>query len=54
MGILTEAIVTRPFPFEVKKRSSIAEQGIQELSESVDSLITIPNEKLLDVLGKEA
>ena len=54
MGILTVAIVTRPFPFEGKKRSSIAEQGIQELSESVDSLITIPNEKLLDVLGKEA
>ena len=54
MGILTVAIVTRPFPFEGKKRSSIAEQGIQELSESVDSLITIQNEKLLDVLGKEA
>ncbi len=54
MGILTVASVTRPFPFEGKKRSSIAEQGIQELSESVDSLITIPNEKLLDVLGKEA
>ena len=54
MGMLTVAIVTRPFPFEGKKRSSIAEQGIQELSESVDSLITIPNEKLLDVLGKEA
>ena len=54
MGILTVAIVTRPFPFEGKKSSSIAEQGIQELSESVDSLITIPNEKLLDVLGKEA
>ena len=54
MGILTVAIVTRPFPFEGKKRSSIAEQGIEELSESVDSLITIPNEKLLDVLGKEA
>ena len=54
MGILTVAIVTIPFPFEAKKTSSIAEQGIQELSESVDSLITIPNEKLLDVLGKEA
>ena len=49
MGILTVAVVTRPFPFEGKKRSSIA-----ELSEHVDSLITIPNEKLLDVLGKEA
>ena len=54
MGILTVAIVTRPFPFEGKKRSAIAEQGIQQLSENVDSLITIPNEKLLDVLGKEA
>ncbi|NKB34180.1 MAG: cell division protein FtsZ [Pseudomonadales bacterium] len=54
MGILTVAIVTRPFPFEGKKRSSIAETGIQQLSASVDSLITIPNEKLLDVLGKEA
>jgi cell division protein FtsZ len=54
MGILTVAIVTRPFPFEGKKRSKIAEEGIQLLSENVDSLITIPNEKLLDVLGKEA
>jgi len=54
MGILTVAVVTRPFPFEGKKRYSIAEKGIAELSEYVDSLITIPNEKLLDVLGKEA
>ena len=54
MGILTVAVVTKPFPFEGKKRSSIAEKGIAELSEHVDSLITIPNEKLLDVLGKEA
>ena len=54
MGILTVAVVTRPFPFEGKKRSSIAEQGIELLSGSVDSLITIPNEKLLEVLGKEA
>ena len=54
MGILTVAIVTRPFPFEGKKRSKIAEEGIQLLTEHVDSLITIPNEKLLDVLGKEA
>ncbi len=54
MGILTVAVVTRPFPFEGKKRSTIAEQGIEQLSASVDSLITIPNEKLLDVLGKEA
>ena len=54
MGILTVAVVTRPFPFEGKKRSSVAEQGIERLSASVDSLITIPNEKLLEVLGKEA
>ncbi len=54
MGILTVAIVTRPFPFEGKKRSKVAEEGIRLLTEQVDSLITIPNEKLLDVLGKEA
>lgn len=54
LGILTVAVVTRPFPFEGKKRSTIAEEGIQQLSDSVDSLITIPNEKLLDVLGKDA
>lgn len=54
MGILTVAIVTRPFPFEGKKRSTVASEGIRQLSEHVDSLITIPNEKLLDVLGKEA
>ncbi|MEQ8953883.1 MAG: cell division protein FtsZ [Gammaproteobacteria bacterium] len=54
LDILTVAIVTRPFPFEGKKRSAIADRGIELLSDSVDSLITIPNEKLLDVLGKEA
>ena len=54
MGILTVAVVTRPFPFEGRKRSIIAQQGIEALSEHVDSLITIPNEKLLDVLGKDA
>ena len=54
MGILTVAVVTRPFPFEGKKRSSIAEHGIELLSGSVASLRTIPNEKLLEVLGKEA
>jgi len=52
MGILTVAVVTKPFPFEGRKRMEIAEQGIQELTEYVDSLITIPNEKLLTVLGK--
>lgn len=54
MGILTVAVVTKPFPFEGKKRMEIAMQGIRELNSSVDSLITIPNEKLLTVLGKGA
>lgn len=53
MGILTVAVVTRPFVFEGKKRAQIADQGIKELSQFVDSLITIPNEKLLSVLGRE-
>jgi cell division protein FtsZ len=52
LGILTVAVVTKPFPFEGKKRMAIADQGIRELQEHVDSLITIPNEKLLSVLGK--
>src|SRR5690625_4604163 len=52
LGILTVAVVTRPFSFEGRKRMTVAEQGIIELKESVDSLITIPNEKLLAVLGK--
>ena len=52
LGILTVAVVTKPFPFEGKKRMAIAEQGIKELQQHVDSLITIPNEKLLAVLGK--
>lgn len=54
MGILTVAVVTKPFPFEGRRRMAIAEQGLKELEESVDSLITIPNEKLLSVLGKDA
>lgn len=53
LGILTVAVVTKPFPFEGKKRQLIADEGIEELSHHVDSLITIPNEKLLHVLGKE-
>jgi len=52
LGVLTVAVVTKPFPFEGKKRAQIANQGIEELSQYVDSLITIPNEKLLSVLGK--
>lgn len=53
LGILTVAVVTKPFSFEGNKRSSIAADGITELAKHVDSLITIPNEKLLAVLGKE-
>ncbi|MDK2777207.1 MAG: cell division protein FtsZ [Pseudomonadota bacterium] len=52
LGILTVAVVTRPFPFEGRKRMAAAEQGLKQLAEHVDSLITIPNEKLLSVLGK--
>lgn len=53
MGILTVAVVTKPFPFEGGKRMKIAKTGIEELGQHVDSLITIPNEKLLKVLGKD-
>ncbi len=54
LGILTVAVVTKPFPFEGRKRMGIADQGIRELAEYVDSIITIPNEKLLTVVGKGA
>ncbi len=52
LGILTVAVVTKPFPFEGRKRIEFADQGIEELSKYVDSLITIPNEKLLKVMGR--
>ncbi len=52
LGILTVAITTRPFSFEGKVRMQVADQGIADLSQYVDSLITIPNNKLLSVLGK--
>src|SRR5690554_4542059 len=52
LGILTVTVVTRPFPFEGRKRMKIAEEGINELRDAVDSLIIIPNEKLMQVLGK--
>jgi cell division protein FtsZ len=52
LGILTVAVVTKPFVFEGKKRMQVADQGIRNLSQYVDSLITIPNNKLLTVLGK--
>ena len=53
MGILTVAVVTKPFGFERSKRMAQADQGIKELSNVVDSLITIPNDKLMPVLGKD-
>jgi cell division protein FtsZ len=53
LGILTVAVVTKPFPFEGGKRSKVAGEGIAELAQYVDSLITIPNDKLLQVLGKD-
>jgi cell division protein FtsZ len=49
MGILTVAVVTRPFAFEGKRRLQQAERGLKELLESVDTMIVIPNEKLLAV-----
>ncbi|XRX42446.1 MAG: cell division protein FtsZ [Buchnera aphidicola (Eriosoma harunire)] len=52
LGILTVAVVTKPFHFEGKKRMSCAEHGLNELSKHVDSLITIPNDKLLKVLSR--
>ena len=52
MGILTVAVLTKPFSFEGKKRMGFAAHGIEELSKNVDSLITIPNDKLLKVLGR--
>lgn len=51
MGILTVAVVTKPFAFE-GKRTTIAAEGLEELKKYVDSLIVIPNEKLIEVLGK--
>jgi len=53
-GVLTVAVVTRPFPFEGKKRQAISDQGIEDLQDCVDSLIIIPNEKVLAVMGQEA
>ncbi len=52
LGILTVAVVTKPFSFEGKQRAMAADEGIRRLAEHVDSLITIPNNKLLSVLGK--
>lgn len=54
MGVLTVAVVTKPFNFEGKKRMQVAESGLSQLEKCVDSLITIPNENLLSVMGKKA
>ncbi len=54
LGILTVAVITKPFPFEGRRRMQVALKGIEELSAHCDSLITIPNEKLITVLGREA
>jgi cell division protein FtsZ len=54
LGILTVAVVTKPFAFEGKKRMAVAMEGMHDLAQYVDSLITIPNDKLLNVLGKNA
>jgi cell division protein FtsZ len=54
LGVLTVAVVTKPFSFEGRKRMGVAEQGVKDLAEYVDSIITVPNEKLLTVLGKDA
>ena len=53
LGILTVGVVTKPFLFEGKRRMRLAEQGIRELKECVDTLITIPNQKLLTIASKE-
>src|SRR5574343_885544 len=54
LGILTVAVVTKPFPFEGRRRMQTALQGIEELAKHCDSLITVPNEKLITVLGRDA
>ena len=53
LGALTVAVVTKPFKFEGKKRIGAAEKGLAGLVEEVDSLVTIPNEKLLEILGPD-
>jgi cell division protein FtsZ len=52
-GALTVAVVTKPFSFEGRKRMQIAERGIQDLEQKVDTLITIPNERILQVIEKK-
>ena len=52
-GILTVAVVTKPFFFEGNQRGRIAEQGLAELEKEVDAIIVIPNDKLLQIAGKD-
>ena len=54
LGALSVAVVTKPFDFEGSRRAKIAQQGVDALAQSVDSLITIPNQRLMDVMGKDA
>jgi len=54
LGALTVGVVTKPFSFEGRKRQQHAEEGLNELKEVVDTLITIPNERLLCAMGPEA
>ncbi|MDG2089315.1 MAG: cell division protein FtsZ [Arenicellaceae bacterium] len=54
LGALTVAVVTKPFDFEGGRRAKVAQQGLDALAETVDSLITIPNQRLMDVMGKDA
>src|SRR3546814_1588885 len=54
MGILTVAVVNKPFPFEGRRRMQVALKGIDELGQHFDSLITTPNEKLITLLGRKA
>jgi cell division protein FtsZ len=54
LGALSVAVVTKPFDFEGSRRAKIAQQGLEALAQSVDSLITIPNQRLMDVMGKDA
>ena len=53
MGILTVGVVTRPFSFEGSRRRAVADEGIAQLKDRVDSLIIVPNEKLMQVLGRD-
>ena len=53
LGALTVGIVTRPFDFEGMRRTAIAEQGIQEMRQSVDTLLVIPNQRLFDVIDRD-